>query len=155
MPARGADGQPVTKIAEIPREFEEIEGAFDIDNIQLIDYGLKDDELFKNLKMSSDGSIDDLDENKIYENELAMSEDEIERIRGPGRKSHVRGGVGLSEMDTQTNRILSLNSDVGNDICKENLRKIHFYLDEDEKREKALEEEISRTLGYLQQNRTK
>ncbi|EHY66469.1 hypothetical protein NERG_00109 [Nematocida ausubeli] len=135
-----------------------------IDNIRLIDYGGKDDEMFKDLSINDPEDISELDMTKIYENELEQSDDdldigeeEIKKIRGfeesidhKSRHNTQMFGTLYPHMDTAYNsRVADLNSDVGNDICKENIKKIYSYLKEDQKQEEEIQAEIEKTLEYI------
>ncbi|KAH9386192.1 uncharacterized protein NEMAJ01_1088 [Nematocida major] len=133
-----------------------------IENIRLIDYGGKDDEIFKDLSMDDAESIDDLDITKIYENELEQSNDELEigeedlrkirgfeeSVNGKGKANTHMFGSFYPNADTGY-RVPDLNSDVDNDICKENIRKIYSYLGEDQKKEEEMQVEIEKTLEYI------
>ncbi|KAI5167666.1 hypothetical protein NEIRO02_2156 [Nematocida sp. AWRm79] len=135
-----------------------------IDNIRLIDYGGKDDEMFKDLSINDQESISELDITKIYENELEQSdgdlsidEDEIKKIKGfeesinqKSRNNTHLLGTFYPQIDTAYNsRVADLNSDVDNDICKENIKKIHSYLKEDQEKEEEIQVEIEKTLEYI------
>lgn len=140
----------------------------DIDNIRLIDYGGKDDEMFKDLSIDEPESIDALDMTKIYENELEQSDDELElgeeemkRIRGfeESIKDKTKRRAGFlgnfyPGIDTAYNsKVPDLNSDVDNDICRENIKKIYNYLNEDQNKEKEIREEIAKTLEYIEKTK--
>ncbi|KAI5180348.1 hypothetical protein NEOKW01_0652 [Nematocida sp. AWRm80] len=130
----------------------DIEGLtnIDTDNIPLIDYTLKENKIFGELNDLSNDSLDELDITKIYNNEL---EDEIDSCSNSN----------IYRLDTLDNKYkesipvesykLELNSDVGNDICLDNINKIYTYLKNDLELEKQLEEEIQKSIAYLQ-NRT-
>lgn len=136
----------------------------DIDNVRLIDYGDKDDEIFKDLSIDEEECADELDITKIYENELEESEDQfgigeenMKKIQGfeesIKQKAHRKKDL-LStfypHMETgYISKVPDLNSDVDNDICRENIKKIHSYLDEDLQKEEELAREIEKTMQYI------
>ncbi|OAG29410.1 hypothetical protein NEDG_00543 [Nematocida displodere] len=154
-----------------------IDSEFNIENVPLIDYGAKEDEIFGDLELGEEESMEELDVTKIYENELALSDDEIEEIKkfedGLNKETLVRKDLPSTfypdqvprtsqrpgkrpeypgkhpETQTQPKHRLDLNSDVGNDICMENIAKIHKYLDEDTRAEEKLSEEIAKTLAFI------
>ncbi|KAI5190101.1 hypothetical protein NEMIN01_0886 [Nematocida minor] len=136
----------------------------DIDNIRLIDYGAKDDELLKDLSINDEESIDELDMTKIYENELEQSDDDLEI--GDEEMKKIRGFEESINQKTKNKRnmlstfyphmetgynshVPDLNSDVDNDICKENIKKIYSYLKEDQEKEEEIQREIEKTIEYI------
>lgn len=129
-----------------------LEEAFDADNIQLIDYGSKEDEIFRSFEEEEENT-DDLDVSKIYRNELEASDDEIEKIKKFEEDLTKDIKIGASKKDTDMHIRLGidLNSDVGNDICKENLQKIYNYLKGDEEAERNFEQEIKKTSEFIAQ----
>ncbi|KAI5188654.1 hypothetical protein NECID01_0267 [Nematocida sp. AWRm77] len=134
-----------------------LEEEFGSDHIPFIDYSCKEDAIFGNLGLDEEESMDnELDITKIYENELELSENELRKVNAFEKEFNLRPLLSDStlfgkhtEQEMKPHLRLDLNSDVGNDICLENIRKIHKYLDEDAKTEKAFEEEISKTLRYM------
>lgn len=136
----------------------------DMDNVRLIDYGDKDDEIFKDLSIDGEETVDELDITKIYENELEGSEDGF----GIGEENmkkikEFEGSINQRPLDKKgllstlypnmeigyNSKVPDLNSDVDNDICKENIKKIYTYLNEDMQKEEEIEKEIERTLKYI------
>lgn len=116
------------------------ENDFDSDNISFVDFGSKEDEIFTDIdKLSLTRSPQhsesvDIDETKIYQDELKIKlNTDIEEIVQSRKELEKKGA--FSETIDNTVRV-DLNSDVGNDICLENIKKIHSYLDSDEKQEK-------------------
>lgn len=136
----------------------------DIDNVRLIDYGDKDDEIFKDLSINDEESADVLDITKIYENELEESdaqfdiEDEnMKKIQGFEESINQKSSNKRNILSTFyphidigcSSKVPDLNSDVDNDICKENIKKIYSYLHEDLQKEEDVEAEIEKTMKYI------
>lgn len=151
------DKEEIIGVEEISRgAVAGLEEAFDADNIHLIDYGSKEDEIFRSLE-SNEENVEDLDISKIYMNELEISEDEMEHIKkfeeDLRKNTRIEQSTGDSRKDTGicTKLGIDLNSDVGNDICKENLEKIYTYLKRDEEAEKVFEQEIGKTFDFIAQ----
>jgi len=130
------------------------------DDIPLIDYELKEDAIFGKQQSNELENIEELDEldiTHIYENELELSDDEVEKIKKfekglEQNTAKIKGAFKDKDLDPRTKLTIMLNSDVGNDIYKENVNKIYRYLEEDEKTEKALEKEIEKMAEYVQKH---
>lgn len=154
---------------------------FDIENISLVDYGSKEDEMFSGIDLNEDtGYSEPIDDSKIYTNELDGSEsdaspplsvasmdEEMKEFEKELRGSEMEvgalsaGGRAGRQLDCGANQDLlsgsimkiEINSDVGNDICVENIRKIHAYVDSDIQKERDLSAAILRTKRCLEKLR--
>ncbi|KAI5171347.1 hypothetical protein NEFER03_0706 [Nematocida sp. LUAm3] len=98
-----------------------IRNNLDLENIPLIEYPSKEDEILRDL--SIDETVDEeINVSKIYQNEL----NELNELDPHYEGTHKQWtDVGL-------------NSDVDNDICMENIKRIHKYLDDDAQAEREM-----------------
>jgi hypothetical protein len=134
--------------------------GFEIDSLSLAEYDPKDDEVFRDMSIYEDMDYSEpIDESKIYrdeleyrefggdnmEEELARMEEEIATMGREEKRYYLRSrlaGESLLRAD--------VNSDIGNDICKENIRKIHVYLEGDMERERELEQALKQAQMRLE-----
>lgn len=122
------------------------------DNIPLVDYGSKEDKILRDIDLEGEEeSMEELDVTKIYRNELEMSGDELDEINrfgddlfnGPEKTVETSRTFNRTTLNPSHHKLgIDLNSDVCNEIALESVEKIHEYLEEDEKRELALAEEL-------------
>lgn len=157
--AAPAEAEPSLRHREIQEAgITQLEDEFALDHLPFIDYGLKEDTIFGNLDIDGEEAMNELDITKIYENELELSENELEKVNAFGRDftfqsprpgSTIFGPAGGLDGKTQLPLNVDLNSDVGNDICWENIKKIHQYLEEDAQTERALEAELNKAVEFM------
>lgn len=114
---------------------ERIEEEMDLENIPLIEYPSREEEILRDLRIQDPETDEEINVSKIYQNELELTEEE--RLFEDQTTRHV--AIPLH---------FELNSDVGNDICLENIKKIHKYLSDDAQAEATLQQEIQKTKEY-------